>query len=199
MYINRDLGPTIEKYLTSPEIIAIVGPRQSGKTTLLTHIYAQCKDNAVLLSFEDPITLSMFEKDTFSFINLYVKPNQFLFIDEFQYSQNGGKILKQIYDTHKIKIIISGSSSIDLTVKALRYLVGRIFTFELLPFNFREFLKAKDKKYLETYDSIMIKVKDIRKITELSFGKEVSDIFKNMFQEYCLYGGYPRVVLAKGL
>ena len=90
----------------------------------------------------------MFEKDTPSFIDLYVKPNKIIFIDKFQDSQNRGKILKEIYDSHDIKIIITGSSSIDLTVKALKYLVGRIFTFELLPFNFREFLKTKDKKYL---------------------------------------------------
>lgn len=38
MYISRKLEYKIYHYLHSPEIIAIVGPRQSGKTTLLQHI-----------------------------------------------------------------------------------------------------------------------------------------------------------------
>jgi len=75
--------------------------------------------------------------------------------------------------------------------------VGRIFTFELLPFNFREFLKTKDKKYLEMYDNIRINLKNISNIKALNFGEEIFIIFKSMFQEYCLYGGYPRVVLSK--
>ena len=47
------------------------------------------------------------------------------------------------------------------------------------------------------YDNIRIKLKDIRDIKALSFGEEIFKIFKGMFQEYCLYGGYPRVVIAK--
>jgi len=39
MYIKRKLERKILKYLDTPEIIAIVGPRQSGKTTLVKRIF----------------------------------------------------------------------------------------------------------------------------------------------------------------
>ncbi len=38
MYIKRDLEGKIRKYLDAPEIIAVTGARQVGKTTLLKHI-----------------------------------------------------------------------------------------------------------------------------------------------------------------
>jgi len=52
MYIKRKLEDTILKYLDSPEIIAIVGPRQCGKTTLLQQIN-QRLEGSVFISFED--------------------------------------------------------------------------------------------------------------------------------------------------
>jgi len=45
MYVKRNLERKIEKYVNSPEIIAIVGARQSGKTTLLRKIYSRYKKN----------------------------------------------------------------------------------------------------------------------------------------------------------
>jgi len=51
-------------------------------------------------------------------------------------------------------IFITGSSAIDLTVKALKFLVGRIFVFNLYPFDFEEFLSSKGQNYcalLEKY------------------------------------------------
>jgi len=200
MYVKRNLERKIEKYIKSPEIIAIVGARQSGKTTLLRKIYSRYKKNSVFLSFEEPEVLSIFEKSTSDFINLYVKGKKFLFIDEFQYTKNGGKILKQIYDNHKIKIFITGSSSIDLTVKALKYLVGRIFIFELYPFDFEEFLRAKNEDYAKLYTNYaridLTKVKDM---VNLNFKEEVASILRRYFEEYLVYGGYPRVVLAQDI
>ena len=38
-YVKRKLEDTILKYLKTPEIIAVVGPRQSGKTTMLRRLY----------------------------------------------------------------------------------------------------------------------------------------------------------------
>ena len=52
MYIKRILEKNISKYLNSREIIAIIGARQCGKTTLLQHIYARL-DKANYIDFED--------------------------------------------------------------------------------------------------------------------------------------------------
>ncbi|MBU2081095.1 AAA family ATPase, partial [Patescibacteria group bacterium] len=151
MYIQRQIKDDILKYLNSPEIIAIVGPRQSGKTTVIKRIYQNLSD-AIFLTFEDQQTLSLFEKNIKEFIQTYVVGKKYVFIDEFQYAQHGGKLLKYIYDTNHTKIIISGSSAIDLTIKAIKFLVGRVFVLNMFPLNFSEYLFYRDKNFYKIYN-----------------------------------------------
>ena len=109
MYIKRDLEGKIKKYLSSPEIIAVVGARQTGKTTLLKHIQ-QDMEKSQFITFEDVQIRALFDNDIKAFIGLYVNPYKYIFIDEFQYAKDGGRSLKLIYDTVKEKkIFISGS------------------------------------------------------------------------------------------
>ena len=98
-----------------------------------------------------------------------------MFIDEFQYSKHGGKILKYIFDTQKIKIIISVSSVADLTIHAIKYLVGRVLVVNLYPFDFKEFLSYKDPDYLKLYDEY----KDKFSLSEENFLKLVLRHMKN--------------------
>lgn len=71
-HINRDLEDVLNKYLALPRILAIVGPRRSGKTTLLKHLHSQFQDS-LYLSFEDQKILSLFQWDIDSFSELYLK------------------------------------------------------------------------------------------------------------------------------
>ena len=188
MYIERKLEGIIKKYLPSPEIIAVVGPRQSGKTTLLNHIQAGLPDS-VFLTFEDLQLRETFDLDLKTFIELYIKPFRTIFIDEFQYARTGGQSLKFVFDTvPDRKILISGSSSLDLTVKAVKFLAGRLLAFTLYPFSFREFLSARDEP--------------ISRLLEGPLGREamappVLSRFRSRLEEFVVYGGYPRVVTAE--
>ncbi len=185
MYIERFLEKKIEKYLNSPEIIAIFGPRQVGKTTLLKEIYKKVR-NPIFLTFEDIELKTLFEEDIKSFIKLYIEPFQTIFIDEFQYAKTGGKNLKFIYDTtQNKKIFISGSSTMELSINAIKYLAGRIFVFNLYSFSFGEFLNYKDKNL---YNLI---------INSENFSPIIIEKTNKYLNEYIIYGGYPRVVLAK--
>lgn len=182
MYIKRFLEGQISKYMSNKEIIAIVGPRQSGKTTLMRQIYNKL-DNAKFIDFEDRELLELFTEDIKSFADFYVKKYRYLFIDEFQYAREGGKNLKYIYDNHKTKIIISGSSSSELSIQSIQYLVGRIFVFQLYPFSFGEFLSYKDELLF-------------RKISKVKLSRPVSERILKYYIEFNLYGGYPRVILS---
>jgi len=193
MYIQRNLEAIIIKYLKAPEIIAIVGPRQAGKTTLIQHLFKKL-DKAISLSFDDLDVLTLFEKDINAFISTYIKGNKYLFIDEFQQARNGGKILKYIHDSQKIKIIISGSSVADLTIRALKYLVGRILIFELYTFDFAEFLRAKDANYLKVYQEYKNKI-NFWQDKKIDISAIIHKKLLNHYQEYLLFGGYPRVVI----
>jgi predicted AAA+ superfamily ATPase len=66
MYIKRKLEATILEQLESKEIIAVVGPRQAGKTTMLKRIQMSL-DSAIFLSFEDVEEMELFEQDIKSF------------------------------------------------------------------------------------------------------------------------------------
>jgi len=184
-YIQRDLEIEIKKYLKSKEILAIIGTRRCGKTTLVKEILKKQKGKKINeISFEDVKILRLFEEDIDSFIDLHIKGYDFVFIDEIQYSKDSGKKLKYIYDIFWTKIIISGSSVAEISIQSLKYLVGRIFTFILYPFSFGEYLKAKDEKLLS-----LVSKKNLSPIIIEKLNLEL--------EEFLIFGGYPRVVLSK--
>lgn len=198
MYIKRKLEHTILEYLETPEIIAIVGPRQAGKTTILNRIFSELK-NAVFLSFDDKKALNLFENDIDGFREIYAKSSSYLFIDEFQYAKKGGQKLKYIFDKNKeenkkVKIFISGSSAIDLTVNAAKYLVGRVFIFNLYPLDFEEYLQYRDEKLLPLFKRGN---ECFRNNEKFDLSGEAWNLISKHFDDYALYGGYPRVVLAE--
>lgn len=134
----------------------------------------------------------MFEENIDAFIINYIKGNRYIFIDEFQYAKNGGKKLKYIYDSNDIKIFISGSSAIDLTIQAVKYLVGRVFVFNLYQFDFEEFIQARKPEYISI----------LRKMHKAFDSGQISSVYNvvhkeliDLYEEYAIYGGYPRVVL----
>jgi len=166
LFIKRKIDTKIQEYLKLPEILAVVGPRQCGKTTYLRHLIDE--KGGKYISFEDIETLNLFNNDIKKFIDTYLTNTDLLCIDEFQYAKAGGKNLKYIFDTYGgKKIIISGSSAIDITIHALKYLVGRVIVVNLWPFD-----------------------KDELKTVFPSFTD------KEIYEYYSTYGGYPRVAIA---
>jgi len=184
IYIPRELEQKIRKYLNKREIVAVVGPRQCGKTTLIKHIFKDLS-KAIFLDFEDRKVLALFDNDIESFVELYVKNYDYLFIDEFQYSKEGGTRLKYIFDNNKIKIIISGSSVSEISIQSIKYLVGRIFIFNLYTLSFSEFLYYKDEGLYNIFNK------------NEEFSPEIINSMNRLYNEFIVYGSYPRVVLSK--
>lgn len=196
MYIERNLERKIKKYLSKPEILAIIGPRQSGKTTLLRKIQSELS-KSIFITFEDREELELFDQSPKLFIQKY-QSYRYIFIDEFQYARYGGKNLKLFYDTQpKTKIIISGSSAIDLTVKAVKFLVGRIIVFELFCLSWPEFIRHRNPHLFNIYESAtkLFYTNRSQKLDKY-ISETVSAQFYPLLEEYIKWGGYPRVVLA---
>lgn len=199
MYIERKIEPLILDYLKKKEILALIGPRQSGKTTLLKKIQGQL-ENSIFLNFEDRDDLELFEEDIKGFAKKYFH-HKYIFIDEFQYSKNGGKLLKYLFDTFPDnKIIISGSSAIDLTIHAIKYLVGRVLVFNLYQLDFSEFLRFRDENLFKVYEESK-KIVDLKnnKVGTLDVSKNINGQMNKILEEFILWGGYPRVVLAESI
>jgi len=213
MLIQRDLILKTKSFLKRKEFISIIGPRQSGKTTFL-EILKAClskelkinKNLIQIITFEDRKLLAEFEKDPVSFIHSYIPQGSsqkfYLMLDEFQYVEDGGQKLKLIYDTiKKIKIFITGSSSLDIKAKVGKFMVGRIFDFSLYPFNFREYLRVINNRlervYTQYNEQIMKFLFEGKKY-KIKKGEDVfCEELSQEYEKFCIWGGYPAVVLAK--
>ncbi len=196
-YVKRDLEDKIWRYMDKPEMICVTGPRQSGKTTLLLKIHNDL-DNSYFISFEDREILALFEEDIKDFAKLYLKEYDQLIIDEFQYAEEGGKKLKYLYDHYPDKkILVTGSSVSEMTVKGLKHLTGRILNFHLYPFSFEEFLRYKDEKLYEIYKEKSERLHTwIEFNNDLTISSNIVSRIEKLRKEFTVYGGYPRVVLA---
>jgi len=109
----------------------------------------------IYITFEDREILEKFDENVKDFIKFFIKDENkkyYFLIDEAHLSKDLGKNLKFIYDTYKnIKLIITGSSSMEIISSTAKFLVGRIFSFELYPLDFYEFVKAKDESLFRIY------------------------------------------------
>lgn len=207
-YIERDLLQKLVPYLQESEYIAIIGPRQAGKTTLLELIQSHLTEqqhvqpeHINIISFEDPLQLEQFEKRPLEFVKSFQTSTPFyLFLDEFQYAQEGGKKLKLIYDRmDDVHIIITGSSSLEVKAKVGKYMVGRCLFFELNPLNFREYLGGHNdrlSRITRNFQSSILQLLKGEKQTLPETGHDVyTEQITSYFEQYSIWGGYPRVAL----
>jgi len=209
-HFERFLLNDLKKWIDRREIYAIKGPRQAGKTTLLkmleNWLIAEKKvdpNKIVSITFEDEDLLAKFARDPKSYVKSFIGSDDgrwYFFIDEFQYLEKGGRILKLLYDLYpNIKFIITSSSSLELTNKTAKFLVGRVFFFNLWPVTWAEFLKIRSTQLYNVYKE---KNKEVRKFIEngKEFNLVADDIFredfKKLFEEYSIWGGYPAVIAA---
>ena len=210
-YLERILLEELKKWTNRREILAIKGPRQSGKTTLLEMLREWLikekgvnEKNVIYLTFEDREILEKFDTNAKEFVKRFIqneKERYYFLIDEAHYSKEIGQKLKLLYDTHKnIKFIITGSSSMEIISSTAKFLVGRVFSFELLPFNFYEFLNAKDKSLLKIYSEKNKLIKELI-LKGKNFDIPKDDIFikdlLNALKEFLTFGGYPEVVKSR--
>ncbi|OGJ20660.1 AAA family ATPase [Candidatus Pacearchaeota archaeon RBG_13_36_9] len=167
MYIERDVRGKFEKLNKIYPVLAIVGARQSGKTTFLKEQLKKLK--ASYLLFDDPDIRDLFEQDIKKFEKQYIEGYQTSVLDEVHYCKDAGRKIKYLADTGR-KLWITSSSEILLSKEVLSFLVGRVSIIRLYPFSIKEFLDAKNQKAFT--------------------GK----VLERNIWEHMTYGGYPKVV-----
>lgn len=159
-YVSREIETHCLKRLRTGMITAIVGARQVGKTTLLMKIKELVaeegivsKDRIFYYSLDDPLLRAELKRD-FRFFEKEIENTLgepiskikgliLLIIDEAQKSSHIFDWLKIIYDKYreKIRIIVSGSSSLGIKRKSTESLAGRITFLKLFPFTLRELIR----------------------------------------------------------
>lgn len=149
-YINRDITPTIQEAAQYFPVICLTGPRQSGKSTLIKHLF----DGYLRFSLEDLDVRSMAQKDPVGFLN---QTSKGMVIDEVQQVPELLSYIQGIVDENpERKFILSGSSNFLLMKKVSQSLAGRAGVFELLPMSMNETSELQDSKSLDQliYDGL---------------------------------------------
>lgn len=181
--IKRDINVDIH---TTDNIIAIIGPRRSGKTYFMFQLIKKLlseysKDDILFVDFEDyrlaPLTDFQIDDLFTCFYELFHKEPRFIFFDEIQNLPEYSKILRTLHNSGKYKIIISGSSSKLSSSEIATELRGRYKSVLMFPFSFKEVLK---------FHNI-----NITPLTEYSV--KIGNIYR-FYDEYLQYGGFPEVV-----
>jgi predicted AAA+ superfamily ATPase len=152
-YIHRTVEANILKYLRPNKAIVLLGARRVGKTKLVESIIKQVDEPHLILNGDDQDTLNILaEKSRVNYERLLGKI-RFLIIDEAQEIPDIGSKLKLMVDSIEgLKILVTGSSVLDLNNNVGEPLVGRKMTFHLYPFSQTE-LSTKEN-YLETVQNL---------------------------------------------
>ena len=138
-YIHRLIEKNLIARAKEFPIIILTGPRQTGKSTTLQHIFP--RHNYV--SMDNPLTQSMAVNDPKLFLENNKPP---LIIDEIQYTTELLPFLKIQVDKDRKKngvYILTGSQVFNLMEGISETLAGRVALFELLGFSFEELMKHK--------------------------------------------------------
>ena len=135
--------------------IGLVGHNGSGKTTLLRILenYAKQKGlKAAFFDLEQPQILADFNRPDKEIAQIISGAGEVIFIDEFQYVRNISKIFKAIFDSKKkIKIICSGSSSLEIHKHLKESLAGRRFLYRIYPLEYSEIRNSYPDFTFEDY------------------------------------------------
>lgn len=156
-FFPRDAEGKIKKWLNQNYVTAVLGARQTGKTTLLKKIAKEQKAPCFYYCLDDVILRNKIAAD-FYFLKKDLEKRLgnsleklereiFLLIDEAQKEPSVFDFLKILHDnfSSKIKIIISGSASLEIQKKSSESLAGRAQYVYLYPLSLREVLKERFK------------------------------------------------------
>lgn len=166
---KRTVETKIVNSLFKNRMVSILGPRQSGKTTLAKKLIQKYEGDGAHYDCQLAEIRKHFIIGEPDALLPLVIGKKIVVFDEAQTIQDIGTILKVFHDTYpKVQIIATGSSSFDLANRINEPMTGRIFEFTLLPLSLLEISKSKHILQFDLY-------------------------------QYMLYGTYPAVVAEDSL
>ncbi|HPO12516.1 MAG TPA: ATP-binding protein [Candidatus Hydrogenedentes bacterium] len=136
-YIKRSLEPVLKKAVSEFPAVVLTGPRQSGKTTLLKHLFSK---RYGYVSLETPDIRASALEDPRGFLEMYPPP---VIFDEIQHAPELLPYVKERIDVHRNKAgqyLLTGSQNILLMEKTSESLAGRVAVLRLLPLSRREIM-----------------------------------------------------------
>ena len=192
--IARHELQTALSWMDSRHIITIVGPRQAGKSTLMNMLIRHLLSSGTVpaadifyFTTDDAETVALLANvgDLLAFLqgNSTGNGRLYLFIDEVQRLESPGLFLKTLCDLDlDLKVIASGSSSLEIRSASKEHLVGRGRELVLYPLSFGDIAASRIPGLQASSD-------DVAQIQRL-YGADLLRVF----EECAVWGTYPGVV-----
>ena len=197
--IKRNIFNEVFNHLREKEITVIIGPRQTGKTTLLEQIKDYLINSSPAGQRIAPESLFYFNLDLTKDLSLFSQQENiinfikdrkrgddtlYLFIDEAQKIVNAGTFLKGIYDLKLgVKFVLTGSSSMEIKSKIQEALTGRKKVFKLMPLSFNEYAAYKNPPLFKI-------IQKREKISDYDYHE-----WEKLTNDFVVFGGYPRAAI----
>ena len=192
LILRKDYIDRINEAFEALPIVVLIGARQVGKTSIMQSLDTSAFQASVMLIGQDTEVAEVFDKQ--SSLELYLSAtlgpslDGLLMIDEFQFIPHVSTRLKLLVDKYPhLKVLCSGSSSLDIQRNVEESLAGRVRVIEVLSLSFREYLRFCDADQLRFLD--------------LASNADAEPLLRRVqdrYQEYLVFGGLPRVALAVG-
>ncbi len=148
--IKRIMAEKLKKLASKLPVVSVIGPRQSGKTTLVRNVFADMD----YVSLEDPDTREFAINDPRGFLASH---NKGVVIDEVQRVPHLFSYIQTAVDSKNKtgRFILTGSQNILLQENLSQTLAGRVAILRLLPLSIEELKNTKyslnsPEKYLFT-------------------------------------------------
>jgi predicted AAA+ superfamily ATPase len=134
-YIERSIERVLKKAVKEFPAVVLTGPRQSGKTTTLKHLFGK---DCQYISLEPPDVRAAAMTDPRGFLNQYSPP---VIFDEIQHAPDLLPYVKERIDENRRErgqYILTGSQNLLLIRSVTESLAGRAAILKLLPLSYRE-------------------------------------------------------------
>ncbi|MCF8323145.1 MAG: ATP-binding protein [Flavobacterium sp.] len=175
VFVERKIENTVRQYLKIFPVVAVLGPRQCGKSTLVKSLATHWGDS-VYLDLQNDMDFGKLDQPTYFFES---NQDKIICLDEIQLIPQLFSVLRSVVDKNRQngKYILLGSASRDLIQQTSESLAGRIGMVYLSPFTVNE-LHNLDGFSLNTFwlrggfpDSYLAQNDDFSKIWRDNFVK----------------------------
>lgn len=170
-YVERTKAAKGTEWMTSPLVKVVLGPRRAGKSVFSLMLL---KGKPFLyFNFDDPALMG--EKldlyELMDELHKFYGDTKFVLFDEIQ-NFKGWELFANRLHRQGYNLVLTGSNANLLSMELATHLTGRHLPIEILPFNFNEFLKAKNFFQLDHKSELL-----------------------NLLEQYMIFGGFPEVVI----
>ena len=180
---KRHITDKVDQLLGMFPAVAVIGPRQCGKSTLVKQLRPDWK----YYDLESPDDYQLITNDPIAFFTLNADK---VIIDEAQQYPDLFRVLRGVIDNNrklKGRFLLTGSSSPEIVKGITESLAGRIATIEMWPFKQTE---RFDLPLPDMYELIVSGVQDIKEFSDLS-----TEITLPQSMQALIHGGFPEPAL----